>query len=246
MAEGKLEFYCGSLGSGKTSFAFERGLHHLVKGGTVVTNIQTHNEKIADWMRDEHGLQFDPERLIRIEDGTDVWKNAVKGDDDMETMLIIDEAHVEHNARAWDKTASEQILFNTMARKLKIHVIYITQDINNVDKQFRRMAQMIWYCRNAAQFRFLGVLKCPFNLFFRVPYVCGPGVAPQAQSPEITLRPMSWGMFDSHSLVGRAQQTFSVLAAAKTSPLARIKPRPKPFPWESAAVVAGAASIFLT
>lgn len=246
MAEGKLEFYCGALGSGKTSFAFERGLLHLVKGGTVATNIQCHREKIADWMQDEHGLEFDNSRLITIEDCNEVWKSAVVGTDELETMLIIDEAHVEHNARAWDKTAAEQILFNTMARKLKVHVIYITQDINNCDKQFRRMAQMIWYCRNAAQYRFLGVFKCPFNLFFRVPYVCGPGVAPQAQSPEITLRPMSWGMFNSHSLVGRAQQTFSILKTAEMSPLKRIPRRPKPFPWEPAVVCAAAASVFLT
>lgn len=246
MAEGKLEFYCGALGSGKTSFAFERGLLHLLKGGTVVTNIHAHRERIADWMQDDHGLQFDPERLVTIDDGADVWKSAVVGNDELETMLIIDEAHVEHNARDWNKTAAEQVLFNTMARKLKVHLIYITQDINNVDKQFRRMAQMIWYCRNAKQYRFLGLFKLPFNLFVRVPYVCGPGVPPQAQSPEVTLRPLSWGMFDSHSLVGRAQSTFSVLQAAKVSPLAKIKRRPKPLPWELLTTAAAAGSILLT
>lgn len=246
MAEGALEFYCGALGSGKTSFAFERGLLHLVKGGTVVTNIACHREKIADWMQDEHGLQFDPERLVTIQDSGEVWKEARVGSDALQTMLIIDEAHVEHNARAWDKTAAEQILFNTMARKLKVHLIYITQDINNVDKQFRRMAQMIWYCRNAKHYKFLGLFSLPFNMFVRVPYVCGPGVQPQPQSPEVTLRPISWGMFDSHNLVGRAQETFSILKAAKDSPLAKIKKRPKPFPWEVVITATSAATILLT
>lgn len=245
MAEGKLEFYCGSLGSGKTSFAFERALEHLIRGGTVVTNIEFYPDKIAEWMHREHGLKFDPARLIRIEDGSDVWKHAVTGNDQLETMLLIDEAHVEHNSRAWDKTTSEQVLFNTMARKLKIHVIYITQDINNVDKQFRRMAQMMWYCRNAKHLKLFGLLAFPFNLFFRVPYLCGPGVPPKAMQPEITMRPMSWGLFNSHALVGRALDTFSVLAAAKTSPLERLKRPPRPVRWHLwAPLVASLAIIF--
>jgi len=231
MAEGKLEFYCGSLGSGKTSFAFERGLEHLLKGGTVVTNIAFHADKIKQWMEREHGLEFDASRLIRMEDGPDAWKSAVMGTDQMETMLIIDEAHVEHNARAWDKTSMETVMFNTMARKLKIHLIYITQDINNVDKQFRRMAQYMWYCRNAKHVTLFGLFAFPFNLFFRVPYLCGPGVQPKAMSPEVTLRPISWGMFDSHNLVGKAASTFSILKSAESSPLKRIPKPAQPFRW---------------
>lgn len=232
MAEGKLEFYCGSLGSGKTSFAFERALEHLLKGGTVVTNIEFYPDRIADWMHREYGLEFDPERLIKVEDGEAVWKSAVRGNDELETMLLIDEAHVEHNARSWDKTSQEATMFNTMPRKLNIHVVYITQDMNNVDKQFRRMANYMWYCRNAAQVKILGVFNFPFNLFFRIPYLCGPGVPPRPMKPEICLRPMSWGMFNSKSLVGRALQTFGVLAAAKTSPLRKLERPPRPFRWD--------------
>lgn len=246
MAEGSLAFYCGALGSGKTSFAFEEALEHLLRGGTVVTNIKFYADVIARWMWLEHGLEFDPSRLIRMEDGADVWTNAVKGTEELATMLIIDEAHVEHNARAWDKTAEAQILFNTMARKLKVKVVYITQDINNVDKQFRRMAQKIVYCRNLAHFKLFGVIGFPFNLFVRVPYICGPGVQPHKESPEVTLRPLSWGMFDSHSLVGKAETTFSVLKAAETSPLKR-KAKPEkavnPFLWATAAAL---ATILLT
>lgn len=224
-AEGQLEFYCGSLGSGKTSFAFERGLEHLIKGGTVVTNIEFYPDKIADWMWRKYGLKFDPSRLIKFEDGQDFWRFAVMGNDDLQTMFILDEAHVEHGARSWEKTSKEETMFNTMVRKLRIHMIYITQDINNVDKQYRRMAQKIWYCRNARQMTVLGFIRFPFNLFVRVPYICGPGVPPRPMSPEITIKPMSWGMFNSHSLVGRAAQTFSMLKVASTSPLERI---PKP------------------
>jgi len=236
--EGELEFYCGSLGSGKTSFAFERGLEHLIKGGTVVTNIEFYPEKIEVWMREKYGLKFDPTRLVKFEDGVDFWKSAVVGAEGLKSMFILDETHVEHGARSWEKTSKEETMFNTMVRKLRIHMIYITQDINNVDKQFRRMAQKIWYCRNARQYSFCGVISFPFNLFFRVPYTCGPGVPPKAGSPEVTLHPTSWGLFNSHSLVGRAAQTFSMLKTAASSPLQRI-PRPvkpvSPLLWGAAA-----------
>lgn len=244
MAEGSLAFYVGALGSGKTSFGFEEAFARLLKGGTVVTNIDFYPDKVAEKMA-EYGLEFDPARLIRFEDGEDLWKHAVKGTTDLATMLLVDEAHVEHNARAWDKTAAEQVLFNTMARKLKVDVVYITQDINNVDKQFRRMAQKIVYCRNLAHFKLFGFLRFPFNLFVRVPYICGPGVQPHRENPEITIKPLSWGLFNSHALVGKAERTFSVLQAAETSPLKRIPKRVKPINLWWAAPLAAACTAFL-
>lgn len=246
-AEGKLEFYCGALGSGKTSLGFERGLEHLLKGGTVVTNIKPIREEIARWMADEHGLKFDDSRLVQMEDGPDSWKQAVKGTDKLESLFIVDEAHVEHNARAWDKSSAQETLFNTMVRKMKIHCIYITQDINNVDKQYRRMAQVIWYCRSLAQYKLLGgLISFPFNMFFRVPYYCGPGVPPRLGSPEIIMRPLSWGMFDTHHLVGRAAETFSVLKAASESPLERVPRKPKPIRWHLWAPLIASLYVTLT
>jgi len=231
-AEGKLEFYCGALGSGKTSLGFERALEKLLRGGSVATNIAFYPDVIAAWMRDEHGLEFDRDRLIKVEDGPDSWKQAIRGNDKEAAMFIIDEAHVEHNARAWDKSSMQETLFNTMVRKMGIECIYITQDMNNVDKQFRRMAQVIWYCRSLKQYKLLGgMITWPFNLFFRVPYYCGPGVPPRMGSPEITMRPLSWGMFDTKNLVGRAAEAFSLLNAAKESPLKRIAKAPRPVRW---------------
>lgn len=243
-AEGALDFYCGSLGSGKTSAAADDAIDHLCLGGTVVGNIEWHKEVVAKYMRDVHGLVFDEKRLVRIDDGKDIWKFAIRGSKALETMLIIDEAHVEHNARSWDKTTSEEVMFNTMVRKLRIRLLYITQDINNTDKQFRRMAQRIVYCRNLKQYKILGVSPFPINMFFRVPYLCGPGVQPKMMPPEIVLRPKSWGMFNSHHLVGKALQTFGGLVESEQSPLLRCK-RQIPY-LELTAAVAGASAALLT
>jgi hypothetical protein len=244
MAEGSVEFFCGALGSGKTSCAFERALLHLLKGGTVVTNIRFIVSAIARWMHHEFGLKFDPARLVYIEDTEDFWKYAVIGSDALPTMLIIDEAHVEHNARTWDKTSFEVRLFNTMARKLNVQVGYITQEFTSVDKQFRSLAQRIWYCREASQIPVMGgLIKIPFKVFFRVPYVCGPGIPPRPMQPEIVIRPISFGMYETKHLVGRAAETFASLKAADVSPLEKIPKPPKPFPWELALPAAAALAL---
>lgn len=252
MTEGSLEFYCGALGSGKTSFGFDRGLLRLIKGGTVVTNIDFYADRIEQWMHEECGLRFDPSRLIRVEDGKDFWKQAVMGTEELPAMLILDEFHVEHATGDHKKTTSEEILFNTMARKLIIDTIYITQDYNNVSVQFRRMGQKMWYCRNAANASLFGLVNFPFNLFFRCPYLLGPGVPPQPMKPEVCLRPLSWGtestgpLFKSRALVGKAARTFSVLETAKSSPLERIAKPARPFPWHVVAPVAASAAVFLS
>lgn len=222
MVEGKLEFYCGALGSGKTAFAWERAMFHLLKGGTVVTNIQFYRERLRDWIR-SHGFKMDDKRLIYVEDGAEIWRHAQTGNDAMTVMMIIDEAHVEHNARDWQKSSREQLMFNTMARKLTIHLVYITQDINNVDKQFRGMANLIWYCRNTENWAW-GPFKFPVRVFFRVPYLCGPGAPPRRMSPEITRTPVSWGYYKTKALVGRAQELFASFQKANTEPLERIGP----------------------
>jgi len=246
MAEGSLEFYCGSLGSGKTALACERAMLRLLQGGTVVSNIEWHRDALRKWFHEEHGLEFDDERLINYEDGVDFWKHAVKGNDNLATMLLVDEAHVEHDCADHKKTQFEEKLLNTMARKLKIDLVYITQDMDNVNAKFRRMKQVVWYCRNAAQVPILGFFKFPLRIFFRVPYFCGPGAKPRMGQPEITLRPISWGMYKTDALVGRAASTFSVLATAKTSPLKRIPRPPRPFPWHVFGPIAAALTVFLS
>lgn len=88
-AEGSLELYCGNLGSGKTSMACDRALEHLAKGGTVVSNIEWYPDKVAEWLRQTHGLEFDPARLIRVEDDDSVWSKAVRGTEKLATMLVL-------------------------------------------------------------------------------------------------------------------------------------------------------------
>lgn len=225
MKEGSLTFYVGALGSGKTAMAVERAMWHLLAGGTVVTNIRMIADKLAEWMAG-YGLEFDPARLVIIDDCEDVYKHAVTGTETITAMFVIDEVDIEHDARDWEKTTRVQKTFGKMVRKLKIEVIYIAQDIDNIDKSFRRLANYIYICRNLRQWKIMGLFPCPIPMFFRIPFLAGPGGKPMRMSPEIVSRPISFGFYRTDELIGKAREMFSGLKAADSSPLKRI-PRPK-------------------
>src|SRR5947209_2284326 len=128
MVEGKIECYAGALGSGKTAHAMEDIMEHLKRGGTVVTNVELFRDRLQLWMA-SHGLAMDHSRLLIVEDTRDFWKLVKRGDDKLTVLAVFDETHVEHGAREWQQTTREEMLFNTMVRKLSIRLIYVSQDI---------------------------------------------------------------------------------------------------------------------
>ncbi len=60
----------------------------------------------------------------------------------------IDELHLHFNAREWQKTGKAAIYYLSQHRKANNDVIWITQSIENVDKQFRSLTQDYTYLRN--------------------------------------------------------------------------------------------------
>jgi len=68
-------------------------------------------------------------------------------------LYIIDELHIYFNARAWMATGKDALFYLSQHRKFGDDVICITQSINNVDKQFRSVAQEFIYIRNHAKER---------------------------------------------------------------------------------------------
>lgn len=68
--------------------------------------------------------------------------------DDEGVCYILDEIHIFFNSRAWKKTGAGALFYLSQHRKLSDIVYCITQSINNVDKQFRSVAQDFTYCIN--------------------------------------------------------------------------------------------------
>jgi hypothetical protein len=63
-------------------------------------------------------------------------------------VYVIDEVHEYFNAREWAETGRSALSYLSQHRKLGDDVVCITQSIQNVDKQFRSVAQEFQYVRN--------------------------------------------------------------------------------------------------
>jgi zona occludens toxin (predicted ATPase) len=152
-----IAIYEGKIGGGKTYLAVCRILAHLAKGGTVFTNVELRLEGVAAWMREVHGLELDPE-AVRFLDESESWDfhKYLKAGREINTLCVIDEAHLWFNARDHAVTAAtkrELITFLSQSRKLKVDVIFIVQAAENLDAQFRRLAQEIWRMKDLQRFR---------------------------------------------------------------------------------------------
>jgi hypothetical protein len=233
LVNGAIEIITGTLGGGKTLFAVERIYLHLKAGGWVYTNIEVYHAEFAKRMAEE-GYEFCPERLVKLEgDPRDFHKQISRGTSDSVVMLVIDEAGLGFNSRDWAKTDKANLTFNTLARKLDILLLYISQDINDIDKQFRKKAGRLWICRNFRQYQFLGVVPMPFPLMFRVCFDNTTGSSkPRKLHSEIGIK-RSWacGLYNTDAILGQDQGEMGRLSVVKGEPLKRIpkiRPPSKP------------------
>jgi len=102
-----------------------------------------------------------------------------RGSDGWVVMVLIDEAHMENNARDHAKQDREFINFLTLCRKLDIYLCFITQDGNTVDKQIRRYVSIETNCRNMKDEKLFGAIEFPIPMYVRVRYkVQRPRVSP--------------------------------------------------------------------
>jgi hypothetical protein len=71
--------------------------------------------------------------------------------EDMGVMYVIDECHNFFNARAWAETGRDVLFYLSQHRHLGDTVVWVTQAIMNVDKQFRSVTQDYTYMRNLSK-----------------------------------------------------------------------------------------------
>lgn len=167
--------YEGKIGGGKTYLAVCRMLAHLAKGGTVFTNVELKLDGVKRYLAKHHGVELEPD-AIRILDESESWDfhKYLRAGSELNTLCVIDEAHLWFNARDHAVTAAtkrELITFLSQSRKLKVDVILIVQAAENLDAQFRRLAQEIWRMKDLQRFRvpLLGIgYPWPHTLAFRL------------------------------------------------------------------------------
>lgn len=141
-----IQFITGVVGSGKTLHAVRLGVDSLKRGQTIVTNVELYPDKIIELVARKFGLLIGRDQIrVFNPDENPNWETLIPwGDKSCPVLVILDEAQLFYNARDWAKTAerSKRLLaFLTQSRKAGVDVIWITQEGENVDKQFRVLAE---------------------------------------------------------------------------------------------------------
>ena len=131
----------GKLGNGKTLLAVRRIQEALQAGRRVATNLDLH---VAAMLPPDAGKPEQPVTVLRIPDKPKLQDLVAIGqgcdavDESRYGLLVLDELAVWLNARSWaDKDRQEVIDWLVHSRKLRWDVIFIVQNLNQLDKQVR-------------------------------------------------------------------------------------------------------------
>lgn len=155
----------GTLGAGKTLYVATRIAEHLSRGGVVYTNVSiefmpwkigkggsSYKEGLGmrHFVMERYGKIPVAEQLIILQPNevTDFQKLVKWGHDEMHVLLALDEIHLfydQYTAKEFNKRLMD---FLTQTRKASIDIIFISQDIQNVAVQFRRLIQYRWTFRD--------------------------------------------------------------------------------------------------
>lgn len=164
-----IELYEGRLGGGKTYSAVVRIVDHLRRGGLVATNVELKWERIVEYVGQRFGVVVESDQLIRLEDEQIglFHRHTPSGTPGLPVLIVIDEAHLNFNSRDYaktDKLYRETLTFLTQSRKVHTDVIFISQSVLNMDKQFMRLVQFIWRFRDLSKWKIPGLgINWPIN-----------------------------------------------------------------------------------
>jgi len=205
----------GRPGDGKSYSAVAlKILPHLARGGYVATNIEMVPEGVAAWILAKTGKIFNPERLriLTEEECFQFHKHIPPGNEDVQVLVVVDEAHLFFNARDWAKSDKDhRATFNlaTQHRKYFLDIVLISQHFGNIDGQFLRLVEELW------RFRDLGKWRFPFPGFqwIRLPFVRFLAIVFDRNGKTVLRR--YWQPFEK--LVGAAYNTRAVSKGSQMS-----------------------------
>lgn len=209
-----LEIFDGTPGQGKTFCAMAlRILPHLAAGGYVVTNVEIVPDGIAKYLKERHGVTFNPDRLrfLSQDEVGSFFEHTPKGTKECPVMVVLDEIHLWFNARDWAKNDANlrQTFVNaTQHRKYNLDITLISQHIANIDAQFIRLVAKLVRFRNLKEWHppMMPWLRVPYYRFLATTFDRSGKGKPQKRD---------WLPFDP--LVGGSYNTDAILAGAGAS-----------------------------
>ena len=159
----------GKGGNGKSLFGISEAMQHWIQGGCVC--ISAHLRVYWDdfkldvltgkpckyncktFAKDVHGVELHDDQfvIIPLDKVKDFYEVVPHGSPELHVLCIMDEAHEDFNARNWAEMHREHpktLSFLSHCRHYFVSVIFMTQSILNLDKQFMRLVQYIWKMRD--------------------------------------------------------------------------------------------------
>lgn len=137
---------CGIPGSGKTTYAAALAVRES-KRRTVFTNFAV-NPSLA--------LPPVNRKVYRVDGRSFFERDYPEG-----SLLILDEAALDFDARRWDSFPAAAVEFVKLHRHMKIDLVFVTQALCDIDKKVRSCAEQYIYVVRGL-FGFSRILKYSF------------------------------------------------------------------------------------
>jgi hypothetical protein len=219
----------GTPGAGKSFYAVRKIANDLLMGRVVASNVTMRDdwaEMIVrhDWIgrakhRNYAGMVSDLKRRYYQLDPDDpeaiheLFRIRVFGKKEGRASAVLDEAHNWLNARTWNEgDRAEFVRWFTLHRKLGFNVYLISQAIESIDAQIRRLIEYEIVLRNMKQYRVAGIPLVPVNFFLAITvWKAGPNGQPIIIKREGF--PLSWKK-DLYDTMGLAHGMAGELALA--------------------------------
>jgi len=166
----------GKPGAGKSMYGVRLLIKELRESDRyVVTNLPLHLGRLNEFLQQAYPSEnlLACERVIPLDESQLAGFFSVRGPDASKGVCyILDEIHLFFNAREWAKTGKDCLHYLSQHRKLGDDVVWITQAIANVDKQFRSVTQDFSTIQNGYT-RSFGMFRAP-GRFTRKTYASEP------------------------------------------------------------------------
>jgi hypothetical protein len=142
------------VGSGKSYFVIDRLLPFWIAGGTayVSESFQVVWDECKAYAAKYHGviLEDDQFREVSAEKIMRVHEHTAGGTEECPVVIVIDEAQDQFGVREGrDKGKNDVFTWACQSRHDDNDLLFVTQNVNNIDVRIRRIATFIWSVRNS-------------------------------------------------------------------------------------------------
>lgn len=132
----------------------------------MTDNFMIYWDRIKEWALKLDGTVLEDDQILTVK-ASDTYRFhelTPQGTSELPVMAILDEAHMQLNARDWNDT-SKRAFFNwlTQSRHDDVDVIFISQHQHNVDKQIARLCTYVTNIRNMATWKIAGLGCIPWR-----------------------------------------------------------------------------------